>query len=391
MELFIAAEQYINLVTLNQICEYTNGNTHFFKKFRLDTHYKSLISRINKILTRNIGLEAVMRTRFSSGYKINGFITPVLVTNGDLMVMSNVDEDQSYTFTLDLADRNVGEPSQNPYGKQEENYLYIQTALLYTHYEGTKRIRVHNLCLPMSKKITDIHESIDADAMIAYLTKLLIDKIYKTKKIVNSVLSIENQLKVLISSIFSATHSLSKDLPAHLEYLPLYFLGLLKNRIACKDEISLKLDIDTSNYIRIKLLKLSTEEISNFLYPKFYQIHHMLVDHSIGTTDDNGSVILPEIISTNSKSMDGDGLYLVDNGFSLFLYVKLEISQTLVKSFFKVDNLSLLKTAVTEDIIFATQNEFTEKLSTIVDYLRSTKSFYQMLLVVFESTESERL
>lgn len=59
------------------------------------------------MLTRNTGLEAVVRTRFSRGYKIGNFLTPVLISNGDLMICSTLDSDQTYTVGLDVNEQEV--------------------------------------------------------------------------------------------------------------------------------------------------------------------------------------------------------------------------------------------------------------------------------------------
>ncbi len=55
-------------------------------------------------MTRFVALEAVVRTRFSRGYKIGSFITPVLISNSDLLICSNLDSDQSFTVALDVID-----------------------------------------------------------------------------------------------------------------------------------------------------------------------------------------------------------------------------------------------------------------------------------------------
>lgn len=340
-----------------------------------------------------------MRTRISGAYATSHYITPVLITNGDLLVLSNIDEDQSYTFSLDFKTKtenltNVNNNySNNIINNNQDNYLYIQSALLYTHFDGSRRIRVHNLCLPLSNKISIIHESIDSEAMISQYTKVFIDSLFKSKKMLNSILSVEDKLKTLIASSFSSSHSLSKEVPEQINYLLLYFLGLTKNRIACKDEIAMKLDIDTSNYIRIKMQKMAADEIINFVYPKFYQIHHMISNKEIGTLDENEVIILPDIINNHSNSLESDGVYLVDNGFALFLYVKLEICSELCFSFFKVSNLNQIKEAITEEILFSNSDSdnYSKALFSIVEYIRSIKTFCQPLLIVFESTESERL
>jgi len=55
-----------------------------------------------------MGLESVVRTRFSNGYKISNFITPVLISNGDLVVCPTLDSDQTYAFGLDMIDQTQG-------------------------------------------------------------------------------------------------------------------------------------------------------------------------------------------------------------------------------------------------------------------------------------------
>lgn len=168
--------------------------------------------------------------------------------------------------------------------------------MLYTHTEGTRRIRVHNLCLPVSSKLKDIYDSIDVEALSAYTLKHTIDKILKTKKISNSVLSTESSYKALISSILSSTGQIKRDMPENLVYLPLYMLGILKHRVCCKDELDRKFDVDLSNYLRIKIQKLNCNDILSFIYPRIYPVHQILYDENIGNYDEYGNVVLPQVI-----------------------------------------------------------------------------------------------
>lgn len=347
-----------------------------------------------------------MRTRVSGGYKISNYLTPVLISHGDLMRMSTLDEDQTFTVILDFKNTSSSSTTPGSTGNSSSQklddqsifnntpdsdpFIYIQSALLYTHPDGSRRVRIHNLCLPTSKKLMEIHEGIDCEMVASTYLKTLIDRTFKTRKLVNSILSVENNFKSLMASVFSTNHSYTKELPNNLEYLPLYFLGILKHRVSCKDEIGLKIDIDISNYIRIKLLRMSVTEVINFVYPKFFQTHHLTIDKSLGTQDDEGNVFLPKITSTHSKSLENDGVYLIDNGFALILYVKLYTDRGLLKALFGVESLTDIKAAVTENNLF-TSDPLNQRLQSIVDYIRNSKTFLQNVLVVFESTDSERL
>ena len=98
--IFASADSQINTFTLNQICEYTNGHLYFFKKFNMDLHYKNIFNQIRRVLTRPIAWEGVNRTRFSLGYRISSYSTPILITNGDLFVFPTTDSDQNYLFSV---------------------------------------------------------------------------------------------------------------------------------------------------------------------------------------------------------------------------------------------------------------------------------------------------
>jgi hypothetical protein len=106
---------------MNQICDYSNGNIYFYKNFRMETHYKNIFNQIRRCLTRNMAWEAVMRTRFSRGYKISSFTNPVLISNNDLLVLPQVDCDQSYTMGLEVTEQD--KPSI-------DNYVYIQVNII---------------------------------------------------------------------------------------------------------------------------------------------------------------------------------------------------------------------------------------------------------------------
>ena len=86
-----------------------------------------------------------------------------------------------------------------------------------------------------------------------------------------------------------------KELPDNLLYLPLYFLGMIKHRVCCKDELDRKLDIDLSNYLRIKLQKLSVNDLMPFIYSRIFPVHQILDDNTIGNLDENGMVTLPQV------------------------------------------------------------------------------------------------
>lgn len=220
------------------------------------------------------------------------------------MIMSTLDSDQSYAVQIEAIhtlDANLtNNNNQNNYSNNinVERFMYIQTAVLFTHSDGTRRIRVHNLCLPIVNRLIDVFEGVDAECLSSFFLKVTIDKIFKTRKITNSILSLSSIAKNMIATALSTQHSLKKELPSNLIPLILYLLGALKHRVLCRDEVEKKLDIDISNYMRIKIQKLSCFDIQSFIYPRIYPLQSLLDDNKFGTLDEYNNCVLPEVNKT---------------------------------------------------------------------------------------------
>jgi protein transport protein SEC24 len=399
-DIFASADSQINTITLNQVCEYTNGHLYFFKKFNIDLHYKNIFNQIRKVLTRPIAWEGVNRTRFSSGYRISSYSSPILITNGDLFIFPTTDSDQNYSFCVSPPPDKTEEGGENENknmifnNAKKENYIYIQSALLYSYGDGTRRIRIHNLCLPLSTNIGYIYNEVNAESLATHYLKDTIDKIYKTKNISNAIISTDTQFKHFIDKVMANNHKMNKELLPNLDYLPLYMIGMFKHRIFCKEEIEKNYDIDISNFLRISLQKLYYQEILTFILPSIYSLHELENDKNIGTyNSETGEFNMPSIISSSKSAMEENGLYLIDNGYLLIIYIKKNISTYILQNLFGIDNLDSLTMIITEENIFGenNSNEFKDRIRNILDYIRGGKSLFQNLIFVFEGKGGERI
>ena len=402
VDLFVSAEKNIKLLTLFQLCEYTNGNLYFYKKFSIDLHYKNIFNQIIRVLSKPICWEGLNRTRFSNGLTISNYLTPVLIFNNDLFVFPTGDSDQNYFFNVGYNNKKNNDNSDNNKNKNlfdfnreaknNKNYIYIQSALLYSYGDGKRRIRVHNLCLPLSNNPRIIYESMNSNNIATYYLKLTCDKLYKSKNLSNSILYTDNQFKSFIDKVLSAQNKIKNELPESLEYLPLYMIGLFKHRLFCKDEIDKNYDIDISNFLRTKLLKLSAKEIIPFIYPIIYYLNDIEMDKSIGRfNQETGLFIFPEIVSCSKISMKENGLYLIDNGYLLIIYVRKKINKNIIKNLFGVDDLNSLTMIINENNVFSEKNDFKERIMNIIDYIREGKSVFPNLIFVFEGSGGEKI
>ena len=89
--------------------------------------------------------------------------------------------------------------------------------------------------------------------------------------------------------------------------------------------------------------------------------------------------------------MEKNGLYLIDNGYLLIIYVKKDVDPFILKSLFEVDDLQYLSINVNEENVFGNLDDFKERIMNIIDYIRAGKSLFQNLIFAFEGTNSEKI
>lgn len=82
-------------------------------------------------------------------------------------------------------------------------------------------------------------------------------------------------------------------------------------------------DAVVENYIF--MLQNNLHTIINYLYPRIYPLHDFETDesnHYVGCGDSLGEVVLPRTIPATLASLDEEGVYLIDNGRILYVYVR---------------------------------------------------------------------
>jgi len=108
-----------------------------------------------------------------AGLKLNQFFGNFFVRSTDLLAMPNINPDSAIGVTVDY-DESMADGAN----------ACFQAALLYTSSRGAclygrrrrragdRRIRVHTLCLPVTSRISTIHNGVDPEAVISMLAKV---------------------------------------------------------------------------------------------------------------------------------------------------------------------------------------------------------------------------
>ena len=378
VNIFHSCNTDTNLKTLNQIITNSNGNLFFFRNFNPDLHYKNIYNQVRKILGNQNIYEGGLKIRFSKNLYIKEYITPVLLYNKYLIFFPNMDSEQNYSLLL-----NLGKP--NEYGDNEnavinDDYAYIQASLLYSRGDGKKRIRVFNLCIPISSNPKDIYDSINSEYLICFMTQYLIMNIYRKKDLIGNINDIEKNFFELNDIYFNNSNAFKKELDGEMKIFSLYFLSLMKNCLFNKNEKGINGDNDLTYFLLTKIQKFKFEEIICFIYPRIYVLDNIM---------DLKNGEYPLIINNNKECMDNQGsIFLIDNGLELILYLKNNIDKNFIYNIFGVYTLNEINfDLINESNIFdynENKNNFKYKILEIIDNIRSGKSLFQNLKIIFE-------
>ena len=384
INIFQSCKEFVKLLSLNQLNDNSNGNIYFYKNFNPNLHYKNLYNQIKRVLTNETQLEGTLKLRMSNGLYIKEYLTSVLLYNRKLFVFPCHDSDQKYSVLLSMLTKE--ELEEQEITSNIEDFIYLQSCLLYSHGDGTRRMRVHNLCIPVSSNNNEIFQSIDVEFLSAFYAQRICHLAFRTRNLTDTVIKLENNFYYLIKQYFNNSNTLKKEISSDMKLLILYFLGIMKLNLFNKNTDKGYLnDIDLSNYYRLKILKITVEEIMPFIYPKIYNLSEI-------SQINNGEF---EIINDSYQSITQGNLFLFDNGFNLYLYFRKNINNIICHELFGVNTYEEINySEANETNVFDNENNFGEyknKIINLIDNIRGGKSLYQDLFFIFEGVNDENI
>lgn len=321
---YILTAQYTDIASLQPLSKFTAGSIKQYPGFEAKRDGQTLKYDIIRSLTREQGLEAVMKVRVSSGFKVKNFYGNFFIRGHDLLALPGVDSDKSFGFELQHTGSFVSTPN-----------ACIQAAVLYTNSDGQRRVRIHNLILPLTSQLSDLFKHSDAKAVANLLAKRAIDDIprngLKTQRehVINTLVeSLKSYQKNVRGQSGRSYHHLV--LPDSLRLLPLITSGMLKHdAFAMNTEVRADARISAMNY----LSTCSTVESALNFHPLLFAVHQIedaeSEEESSGEDSDSeeGSfqfVQVPQLLPLTSKSTsDPNGVYLLCDGLTLFVSHKL--------------------------------------------------------------------
>lgn len=198
----------------------------------------------------------------------------------------------------------------------EDEFAVIQVAILYTAVSGERRVRCHNLGLPVCQTVADVFRGACCDTLMNILLRQSVGTLRQGEHTVQQVKEglINRSVKILTAyrkHCAQPGSSLGQlILPEALKLLPVYVTGALKcDAIDGGPEMT----PDDKAFAQIKTLGSSIRNTQVILYPKLLRIEY---------EEDEENLRAVHVRCSAIRLQKDSGLcFILENGFYLFIYI----------------------------------------------------------------------
>ncbi|KII87612.1 hypothetical protein PLICRDRAFT_42119 [Plicaturopsis crispa FD-325 SS-3] len=376
VDMFLTSSSYQDTATLACLPHYTSGQTYYYPAFNAahpeDAH--KFAHEFGEVLAMPIMLEAVMRVRASRGLRMASFHGNFFVRSTDLLAMPAVPQDQSYSIEVQIED-NLTQP-----------FVVFQTAVLHTTCYGERRIRVITHALPTTSSVSEIFASADQVAIATLLANKAVERsiTHKLEDAREALFAKMAEILVAYKSTMTAGGagaSAQLSICENLHMLPVLILGLLKN-VGVRQ--SAQIPPDLRAYAQALLTSLPSQTLIPYIHPTLYALHSMPPE--AGTVGEQG-VILPTPLPLTTERLERHGLFLIEDGQTIFLWVGRDAVPQLVLDVFNVPSYDVLRGGKTTLPIL--DNPFSERVNAVIQKTREMRRgvYHPHLYVVKEDGE----
>ncbi|KAJ8318325.1 hypothetical protein KUTeg_003416 [Tegillarca granosa] len=226
--------------------------------------------------------------------------------------------------------------------------------------KGERRIRVHTMCLPVTNQISEVFAGADQQAIVALLAKMAVDR------------SVTSSLTDAREAMINAAHY-GNTIPASqrigavpspfsIRLLPTFVLAMLKSTAF---RLGTNTSLDDRVFAMQQCKSLPTSMLLQNFYANMYPVHNLDDMNEF----DRGDVKVPQPprLHLSSANIDRHGVFLIDTGDSLLLYVGSAVPDKYLQDVLDVPNFM----SIPEDMIDLPEleNPTSEKLRSFVSYL----------------------
>jgi len=354
IDMFLFSSQYQDVASLSNLPRYTGGQTWFYPGWNAGRAEDAIkfATEFSDFLSSEIGLEAVLRVRATTGLRMSTFYGNFFNRSSDLCAFPAFPRDQCYVVEVAI-DENL-----------QKNVVCLQAGVLYTTCNGERRIRVMTLALPTTTSMADLYASADQCSITTYFSHKAVERALSS--------GLDAARDALQSKLIELLQTFKKELaggsmgggglqfPANLRGLPVLFLGLIKN-VGLRKSAQIPSDLRSAALCLLSTLPLPL--LMQYIYPRLYSLHDM--PDNAGVPDpETSQIVLPPPVNLSSERFVSYGLYLIDDGQTQFLWIGRDAVPQLLEDVFGIADRTQIR--VGKGTIPELDNDFNERVRAVI-------------------------
>ncbi|KAG8873918.1 COPII coat Sec23p-Sfb3p heterodimer component [Serendipita sp. 405] len=403
VSIVLAPSRWSDLGTIGIVPQLTGGDIYFHPKFDPERDYAVLYSQMRRMLDRETGYQATLKLRCTDGLHVKAHYGVCLERSTSEAELGTIDADKSiyisldYTsaldnlshLTLDTISSLINQGgSRSPAHSQklslsEQKQAFFQTALLYTTTSGERRVRVCNLNLPVVSLAGNVFRYGDYEGVVAAMAKIaMVQMLKRSLREIRESLTAQCAELLLHYRQHCAASSMASQLilPEGFTLLPVYINSILKSR-ALKGTPVMS---DVRNIYRHNISGRSVADLIRGLYPRLYKLHEE--PETMGTyIPETGRLEMPTLLRSNYTWMQGHGVYLMDDGDTMFIWMGTDVSEEAWQDLFGVPNAHGLKEIPRR--LPDLPNSFSTRVREVIAHLEQQTGIIRRLIIVRQNLD----
>lgn len=369
VDIFVCANGYVDVATVGVLAEKTGGQIFLYPGFNARKDGLALQRDIYHNVSRATGFDGIMVVRCSTGLKVAEHFGNFFHKRVNEMDLPTVDSDKTFGVRLE----HDGTLKKN-------TEACIQCALLYTTAEGSRRIRVHTISVPVTDAMANIFRFADLDAIVNLSLKQAVRQLQDTTTCAEAqnalVTACIESLYVYRKFCASATSAGQLILPEPLKLLPLCTLGLVKHPLF-QDGLA----ADERSFLFAFVSSMPCYVSVAFVCPRLFSLSEM--EGAACIPDQEGRIFLPNPLTLSSESISQQGLYLLDDGRYMYLYIGSELHAQVIEEVFQIkgDGKEVAGQYRIRHVP-NNPNHLSSRINVLISTLRKSKPNFQNLQII---------
>uniref|UniRef100_A0A673GGL5 Protein transport protein Sec24D-like n=1 Tax=Sinocyclocheilus rhinocerous TaxID=307959 RepID=A0A673GGL5_9TELE len=359
VDLFLFPNQFVDIATMGDVPSHTSGSIYKYSNFQVEVNGQQFLSDLRRDVEKSIGFDAIMRVRTGTGFRATDFFGAIYMNNTTDVEMAAVDCDKAVTV--------------------EFNEMICADINIFS-IGGQRRLRIHNLSLNCSSQLSELYKSCETDALINFFAKsayrAMLNQPLKTVReiLVNQT---AHMLACYRKNCASPSSASQVILQLSFSRLPVYMNSLLKTSTLVG---STELSTDDRAFHRLLVNAMGVEETQVLLYPRLIPLHTM----------DVSSEAIPAPVRCSEERLSESGIFLLENGLSVFLWLGQACPPDLIQNLFNVPSLGHLSSEGPTSLPVL-DNAHSRKIHSIISSILQRRTTSMKLLIVKQKDRSEML